>query len=141
MSAAADVSVACPSATDGEIAVINLQSARRRSWGRFSDDPHRPGVAELIVEQESQVIRFLSDFNALDRLEMLVIQIIQAGLPPARSALVQAQVGAIGHRFDAARRHLAAAEDAGAEPGLVNRLALSIDQACGVRLNALLDTR
>ncbi|HTV66570.1 MAG TPA: hypothetical protein VMD98_13255 [Bryocella sp.] len=121
--------------------MINLQSARQRAWSRFSDDPHRPGVAELIVEQESQVIQFLSDFNALDRLEMLVTQIVQVGLPPMRSALVQAQVAAIGHRFDAARRHLAAADDAGAKPDLINRLALSIDQACGLRADALLDTR
>ena len=141
MNTAADLTEVCRRATDGEIAVINLQSARRRSWSRFSDDPHRPGVAELIVEQESQVIQFLSDFNALDRLEILETQIVQAGLPPARRALVQAQVAAIRHCFDEARRYLAVAEDTGAEADLVNRLALSIDQACGARVDALLDTR
>ena len=40
--------------TDGEIALINLESARQRSWGRFSDDPHLLGVADLIVEQEQE---------------------------------------------------------------------------------------
>jgi tetratricopeptide (TPR) repeat protein len=141
MNTAADLAEGCPPATDGDIAVINLQSARRRSWSRFSDDPHRPGVAELIVEQESQVVQFLSDFNALDRLDMLVTQIAAAGLPSARCALIQAQVASMGHRFDEARRYLAMAEDAGAEPDLVSHLALSIDQACGVRLETLLDTR
>jgi tetratricopeptide (TPR) repeat protein len=141
MNAAAGLTDGCPPATDGEIAVMNLRSGRRRSWSRFSDDPHRPGVAELIVEQESQMIEFLSDFNALDRLEMLAKQIIEAGLPLARRALVQARVAAMAHRFDEARRHLAEAEDAGAGPDLVNRLALSIDQACGVRVGALLETR
>ena len=33
----------CPSATDGEIAAINLESARRRAWARFAQDPRRPG--------------------------------------------------------------------------------------------------
>src|SRR3954464_1966983 len=131
MRTVADLAEGCPPATDGDIAVINLQSARRRSWSRFSDNPQRPGVAELIVEQESQVIQYLSDFNALDRLEILVTQIVQAGLPPARRALIQAQVAAIGHGFDEARRNLVEAQDAGAEPDLVNRLAMSIDQACG----------
>ena len=141
MSPAADLAVQCPPATDGDIAVINLQSARRRSWGRFSADPHRPGVAELIVEQESQLVEFVSDFNALDRLDVLVTQLVHAELAPARRALIQAQVASIGHRFDEARRHLAAAEDAGAEPEPVARLASSIDQACGTRLDELLDTR
>jgi tetratricopeptide (TPR) repeat protein len=141
MSTAADLAEGCPPATDGEIAVINLRSAWRRSWSRFSADPHRPGVAELIVEQEAQMIEFLSDFNALDRLGMLVTQIVQAGLPPARRALVQARVASMGHCFEEARWHLTVAEDAGAEPDLVNRLALSIDQACGVRVDALLDMR
>ena len=141
MSAVTAFATAYPSATDGKIAVINLQSARQRSWSRFAGDPHRVGVAELIVEQESQAVQFLSDFSALDRLDMLATQIAQAGLPPARRMLIQAQVAAIGHRFDEARRYLAVAEDAGADTELIDRLASSIDQACGVSLYALLDKR
>ena len=38
--------------TDGEIAVINLNSARSRSWSRLFQDAFQPGLAELIVEQE-----------------------------------------------------------------------------------------
>jgi Tetratricopeptide repeat len=138
---ASDFATDCPLATDGEIAVINLESARRRSWSRFSDDPHRPGVAELIVEQEWHVVEFLGDFNSLDRLETLAIQVEHAGLEPARRALIQAQVASIGHRFEQARTHLVAAERAGAEPEPVRRLALSIDQACGVDPDKLLDAR
>jgi hypothetical protein len=32
--------------TDGEIALINLESARRRSWSWFFTDPQREGIAE-----------------------------------------------------------------------------------------------
>jgi tetratricopeptide (TPR) repeat protein len=141
MNMAPDLTVECPPATDGEIAVVNLQSARRRSWSRFSENPHRPGVAELIVEQEWQVAQFLGDFNALDRLEMLVIQLVHAEVPPVRRALIQAQVASIGHRFDEARGHLEVAEGMGAEPESVSRLASTIDQACGARLDELLDAR
>jgi hypothetical protein len=141
MNTAADLAEGYPVVTDGEIAVINLQSARRRSWSRFSDDPHRPGVAELIVEQESQMIQFLSDFNALDRLEVLVTQIVQAGLPPARRALVQAQVASMAHRFSEARQYLVHAEIGGAPTADVDRLRLNIDQACGSNLDNVLDAR
>ena len=34
---------ACPSATDGEIAAINLESARRRAWARFRARPAPAG--------------------------------------------------------------------------------------------------
>ena len=33
-------------ATDGEIAAINLESARRRARARFAKDPRLPGTAE-----------------------------------------------------------------------------------------------
>jgi len=35
--------------TDGEIALINLESARRGSWSRFFTDPQREGLAETVV--------------------------------------------------------------------------------------------
>ena len=38
--------------TDGEIAAINLNSARLRSWARFDQDPQRAGVAETVLEHE-----------------------------------------------------------------------------------------
>jgi tetratricopeptide (TPR) repeat protein len=141
MNSASDLVVEGPRATDGEIAVINLQSARRRSWSRFSDDPHRPGIAELIVEQELQVIQFLSDFNALDRLEALVGQLDRAGVAPMRTAFISAQVASTTHRFAEARDHLAQAVLHGAPPDAANRLSLSIDQACGSSLEVVLEAR
>ena len=47
-----------PSATDGEIAAINLESARRRVWARFAEDPRRAAVAETVVDQERLAVQF-----------------------------------------------------------------------------------
>jgi len=55
----------CPPTTDGEIAVINLQSARLRSWTRFFQDPLQPGVAEGLIEQEQFTAQFAGDLSAL----------------------------------------------------------------------------
>jgi len=41
-----------PLATAGDIAVINLESARLQSWSRFWRSPQRAGLAEYIIEQE-----------------------------------------------------------------------------------------
>lgn len=130
-----------PLATDGEIAVINLESARRRSWTRFWNDPHRPGVAELIMAQEQQAAQFLGDFSALDRLETLAAQLAHLDAASGRTALIQAQVASTIHRFAEARSHLAQAMTRGADPGAVDRLGLSIDQACGRRPDAVLEMR
>ena len=43
MADAAILDAECFQTTDGEIAIINLNSARQRSWGRFNQDPLRPG--------------------------------------------------------------------------------------------------
>ena len=66
-------------ATNGEIAVINLKSALQASWNRFWRDPQRPGVAELIVEQEQLAAQYLGDLAAFDRLETLVNRIRRTG--------------------------------------------------------------
>src|SRR6516225_6900609 len=117
--------------TDGEISVINLESARRRSWSRFFQDPLREGVAETVVEHEQLTVQFRSDFSALDRLESLVDQLVQMDDPASpRTALVQAQVASMTHRFADARRFLARAEVDAAPPADVYRLGLNIDQAC-----------
>jgi hypothetical protein len=60
--------------TDGEIAVINLESARRRAWGRFFADPLREGVAETVVTLEQLTAQFVGDVQALDRLDALAVQ-------------------------------------------------------------------
>src|SRR3974390_166185 len=54
-----------PVATDGEIAAINFESARRSSWRRFLADPRREGLAEAIVEEEMLAAQYLGDLDAL----------------------------------------------------------------------------
>ena len=130
-----------PAATDGEIAVINLESARHQSWSRFWHSPQRPGVVEYIVEQEQMTLQFLSDANALDRLDLLIEQLARIDVEPMRIALIQAQVASTTHRFAEARSYLQEARLYGPLPAAANRLLLSIDQACGDRLDAVLETR
>jgi tetratricopeptide (TPR) repeat protein len=130
-----------PLATAGDIAVINLESARQRSWSRFWQAPQREGVAEYIVEQEQMTLQFLSDVNALDRLDDLVRQLVRLDTDPMRTSLIQAQVAATAHRFAEAKGHLKSVKIHGELSDAANRLLLSIDQACGNRLDEVLETR
>ena len=59
----------------------------------------------------------------------------------ARTALIQAQIASMTHRFSDARHYLAQAELGGAPAADVKRLRLTIDQACGVNLDSVLDER
>jgi tetratricopeptide (TPR) repeat protein len=136
-----DVDSRCHYVTDGEIAAINLESARRRSWERLVRDPAATGVAELIVEQEQMAAQFFGDFGALGRLEALATHLAVVDAMSARTALVQAQVASTTHRFAEARIHLALATERGASAEAIDRLTLSIDQACGTQLDAVLEAR
>src|SRR5690349_17969831 len=98
VSAIADLDDRCPSATDGEIAAINLESARRRAWARFAHDARLPGVAEAVVDQERLAAQFLGDLDALDRLDALAAQFAHVD-DSSRAALVQAEVASTVHRF------------------------------------------
>jgi hypothetical protein len=129
-----------PRATDGEIAAINLESARRSAWARFAQDPRLPGAAEAIVYSENLAAQFLGDLDALDRLDALASQFARAD-DSFRSALVQAEVASTVHRFAEARDHLARAASLGAPREEVDRHSLSIDQACGRDLDAVLAAR
>lgn len=131
----------CRPATAGDIAVINLHSATRASWSRFWRDPGRPGVAELVVEQEQTAASFLGVLGAFDRLEGLADEFQRAYAEPVRVELVRAQLAALTHRFDEARLRLSNAVAQGAAPMLTQRLSLSIDQACGTDLDAVLAER
>ena len=77
--------------TDGDIAAINLDSARLRSWTRFFQNPLQPGIAETVVEHEQLTAQFVGDLSALDRLESLVTQLVQLDAGSARTALIRAQ--------------------------------------------------
>jgi hypothetical protein len=78
-----------PSATDGEIAAINLESARRGAWARFAQDARLPGDAEAVVEKQLLAAQFLGDLDALDHLEKLASQLSPVD-GSSRAALVQA---------------------------------------------------
>jgi tetratricopeptide (TPR) repeat protein len=129
-----------PRATDGEIAAINLESARRRAWARFAQNPRLPGAAEAIVYNENLAAQFLGDLDALDRLEALASQFGRAD-DSFRLAFVHAEVASSVHRFAEARDHLARAASLGAPPEEIDRHLLSIDQACSVGLDAVLAAR
>ncbi|TPL11486.1 hypothetical protein FJ938_01770 [Mesorhizobium sp. B2-4-14] len=140
MSAAASSTASWPQATDGEIAVINLESARRHAWMRFRQDPTLPDIAEAIVDMERLRIQFAGDVEALDRLEALAARLSDAE-ESFRAALVQAEVASTGHRFADATMHLARATVLGAPREAADRQALSIDQARGMELDRVLDAR
>src|SRR5262245_37879444 len=140
MSTIVEVDHPWPSATDGEIAAINLESARRRGWARFAQDPRLPGVAEEIVEKERLAAQFLGDLDALGRLEERAMQWACADAS-SRAALVHAEVASTVHRFDDARGHLARAALMGGPCETIQRHVLTIDQACGVELDAVLAAR
>src|SRR5215471_19173309 len=141
MSAAFDIASKDLMVTDGDIAVMNLESARRRSWSRFFQDPLRDGAAEVVVEHEQLTSQFVGDISALDRIECLVAELVQADASSARTTLIQAKAASMMHRFADARRFLARAETAGASTDDVQHLLLNIDQACGVNLDKVLGSR
>jgi tetratricopeptide (TPR) repeat protein len=140
MTAIVELNRLCPSATDGEIAAINLESARRGAWARFAQDPRLPGVVEAAVDEERPAAQFLGDLDALDRLEELASQFSRVD-DSSRAALVQAEVASTVHRFADARDHLARAALMSAPRGEIDRQRLGIDQACGVELDMVLSER
>jgi len=129
-----------PAATDGEIAAINLESARRAAWARFTRDPHTPGAAEAVVEDERLATQFLGDLDSLDRLDALAARFAAVD-DSYRAALVQAEVASAAHRFAEARSHLARAARLGGPAEDIERQTLTVDQACGVGLEVVLAAR
>jgi tetratricopeptide (TPR) repeat protein len=131
----------CFQTTDGEIAIINLNSARLRSWSRFYQDPQRPGAAETVLEHEQLTAQFASDLSALSRLEVFAEQLGQLDSSSPRTKLIQAQIASALHRFSDARHHLAQANLGGTPSADVKRILLNVDQACGSHLEEVLDER
>ncbi|MGB9433375.1 MAG: tetratricopeptide repeat protein [Candidatus Acidiferrum sp.] len=127
--------------TDGVIAFNNLESSRQQSWSRFWRDPLRPEMAEYTIEQEQLTLQFVGDPSALDRLQSLANHLdrIDAGSP--RTTLIHAQVASMAHCFSEAKRHIDEIGDWGDWSNAANRLSLTIDQACGTRLDAVLQIR
>ncbi|WP_375778594.1 hypothetical protein ACE103_05390 [Bradyrhizobium sp. ma5] len=127
--------------TGGEIAIINLESARRRSWSKFFENPTRDEAAETVIEHEQLTLQLVGDVFALDRVDLLLAQLVQCNAASARAMLIRAQAASMAHRFSEAREYLVQAEIGGAPTADVDRLRLNIDQACGSRLDSLLDAR
>ncbi len=129
-------------ATDGHIAVVNLESARQASWHRFWRDPQQTLVAELIVEQEQLTAQFTGDMEAFDRMETLARALGRAEPSQGGHALlVRAQIDCSMHRFADARAGLRSALAEGTARDAIDRLALVIDQATGTDLDAVLAAR
>jgi hypothetical protein len=137
----AELDCAITPTTAGEIAIVNLESARQRSWARLFADPTRDGVVETVVENEQLTLQFVGDVSALDRVEALAAQLDQIDAASARGALIQARVASMAHRFSDTRHYLGQAEIGGAPTEDVDRLRLNIDQACGADLDIVLDAR
>ena len=127
--------------TDGEIAIINLESAHSRSWTRFWQNPLRENAAETVIEHERLIGQFTGDVSVLDRLDSLASHLDQVDGGSIRTVLINAQVASIAHRFLDARRHLADADRLGAPQSEICRLTLNIDQACGVNVDCVLVRR
>jgi tetratricopeptide (TPR) repeat protein len=136
-----DLPIDLPPATAGDIAVINLESARQQSWSRFWRAPDQPGTVETIVEQEQLTTQFVGDLAAFDRLEVLVDQLVRTNPGAAQTSLIAAQVACATHRFVEARAWLTQAVARGASSDATARLSLSIDQATGENLPAILAAR
>jgi tetratricopeptide (TPR) repeat protein len=130
-----------PDATDGRIAILNLESARQQAWSRFWQAPERPGIAEHIFEQEKLVAQFLGDFRAFERLQGLVTQLTRNEPDAARTSLIAAQLASTVHQFVDAREWLKRAAIQGADREAINRLDLSIDQATASGLDLVLEAR
>ncbi len=130
-----------PPATDGQIATINLFSARDQSWNRFWRMPQRSGTAELIIEQEQFAAQFCGDLEAFDRMETLVCELAALEPEAAPTFLIAAQVACATHRFSEARSSLQQAVAKGAAADATDRLALAIDQATGENLHRVLAAR
>ena len=131
MTEAAVLDHECFQTTDGEIAIVNLNSARLRSWSRFYQDPQCPGAAETVLEHEQLTAQFASDLSALDRMEAFGEQLGQLDASSPRTMLIQAQIASALHRFSDARHYLAQASLGGAPSD--RRQARSVERRSGVR--------
>jgi tetratricopeptide (TPR) repeat protein len=140
VTAIVELDVPCPSATDGEIAAINLESARHRAWTRFAQNAPLPGLAEAVVDQERLAAQFFGDLNALDRLDALASHFASVD-DSFRAELIQAKVASTVHRFDDAQGHLARAASMGGPTEEIERHVMTIHQARGVELDAVLAAR
>lgn len=129
----------CPPATQGDIAVLNHESVLTRCWSVFSQGPERLGTALQIVDEENKRNQFLGDVLALDRLVALDIACCTAHPELPDTHLLAARIASMRHHFAQAQLHVCRAESLGAAPDELSAIRLSLDQAMGKDLTALLD--
>jgi hypothetical protein len=120
--------------TDGVIAAINLESARRGAWQRWRCGARNAEMAEAVVDLELSAAQYLGDLDAFERMEQLAAELDDT---QPTAALVLASVASATHRFANAVRHLATAQSCGASADSVLRQTLNIEQACGANLDAV----
>jgi tetratricopeptide (TPR) repeat protein len=130
-----------PPATDGDIALTNHYSSLDRNWRVFRRWPDRPGTAEQIVDEEIRSAHFMGDATALDRVAELSSALL-ARLPQSASThLIASEVASTRHHFAEAQKHLVEGGSLGAPQDDIARLRLTLDQARGENLPAVLDAR
>ena len=86
MSQATEVEAERAAVTAGDIAAINLESARQRSWNRFWRAPEQAGIAELIVEARRRfdvrgvkVIHRVGPLAVCDQIVLVVVSSAHRG--------------------------------------------------------------
>jgi tetratricopeptide (TPR) repeat protein len=130
-----------PPATAGEIAIGNHESCLERCWEVLRRGPDRPGTIGQIIDEEHRRSHFLGDVTALDRLAALSTDIQAADPLSAEAHLCAARIAAMLHRFEEATSLLVKAEALGAPDGEMAYVRLTIDQALGLDLEAVLAER
>jgi tetratricopeptide (TPR) repeat protein len=130
-----------PLATDGELARLNHESMLRRCWSMLNVSLERTGVLEALIDEEQKRIQFLGDYAALDRLSTLSEKMLSTESLTGNHYLVAAQIASAMHHFPRSLELLGMAEQYGAEPELISSARLSIAQATGRNLSAVLDER
>jgi Tfp pilus assembly protein PilF len=130
-----------PQTTDGEIFVRNMESVLERHWFMHHVYPDRAGTLEALIDAESLRAQFFGDYSALDRMVKLVEIALINHSQSAATHIAAAQVDSVRHLFASALDHINQADVLGADQQLIKRLRLSIEQALGKNLEAVLAQR
>lgn len=130
-----------PSATEGVIALINLESSRVRSWHMLNSFPDRSETKERVLQEEQQRIMYLSDATALDRLQVFAETLCHDTPCSVGTQIFAAKVASMRHCFASAALHLAEAEALSPRNEDLDWLRLSMKQATGENLYSVLEQR
>lgn len=130
-----------PFATDGELARLNHESMLKRCWSVLNASFDRTGIIEALIDEEQKRIQFLGDYAALGRLSMLSEKMLSTDGLVGNHYLAAAQISSAMHHFPKSLELLSMAERCGVDPELITPVRLSIDQATGRNLSAVLNER